>query len=75
MQLTINITDKAVYKTLIAFLKSLNIEIVKTDETVEQEMDEMYLHSKGNLSRAYSDDEPQYDLSMVNEPNPIYEKE
>ena len=75
MQLTINITDKAVYKTLIAFLKSLNIEIVKTDETVEQEMDEMYLHSKSNLSRAYSDDEPTYDLSMVNEPNPSYEKE
>ena len=75
MQLTINITNKAVYKTLIAFLKSLNIEIVKTDESFDKEMEEMNLLSKNNLSRAYSDNEPEYDLSMVSEPNPSYEKE
>ncbi|MEI6522910.1 MAG: hypothetical protein WCO37_05380 [Bacteroidota bacterium] len=75
MQLTINITNKAVYKALVEFLKSLNIEIIKTDETFDNEKDEMYLLSKNNLSKAYSNDEPEYNLGMVNEPNPSYEKE
>jgi hypothetical protein len=74
MQLTVNITNKRVYKALVAFLKSLNIEIVRTDEALISEIDEMKELSKTNLSRAYSNDEPEYDLSMVSEPNPSYEK-
>ena len=75
MQLTINIHNKEVYKTLIEFLKSLNIEIVKTEESYDNEIAEMQLLSKNNLSRAYSNAEPEYNIGMVNEPNPSYEKE
>lgn len=74
MQLTININNKAVYKALVEFLKSLNIEIVRSDEVLISEIDEMKELSKINLLRVYSNDEPEYDLSMVSEPNPSYEK-
>lgn len=38
----------------------------------ENEDKDFYQASLGGLANAYSDDEPDYDLSLVNEPNPNY---
>jgi hypothetical protein len=74
MQLTININNKVVYKALIEFLKSLNIEIVQMGDFIDNEANELQQLSTTNLARAYAEDEPEYNLSMLSEPNPSYEK-
>jgi hypothetical protein len=74
MQLTININNKAVYKALVEFLKSLNVEIVQVGDYTDNEANELQQLSTTNLARAYADDEPEYNLSMLSEPNPSYEK-
>lgn len=38
----------------------------------EETDDNFYAYSVKGLSRAYADDEPEYDMSMVKEPNPSY---
>ncbi len=40
-------------------------------ESSEREFWRLFAHR--NLNRAYSDDEPEYTMSMVKEPNPKYE--
>ena len=69
MQLTIKIDDRNVYKSLVAFLKSLKIQIVKIDESIDSSNEDMYKISKQNINRAYSENEPDYDLNMLKEPN------
>ena len=73
MQLTIKIDDRNVYKSLVAFLKSLKIQIVKIDESIDSSNEDMYKISKQNINRAYSENEPDYDLNMLKEPNSTYE--
>lgn len=41
----------------------------------EDEEDDFYALSARGLSKAYSDDEPDYDLSSIKEPNPLYKNE
>lgn len=38
----------------------------------EDDSNEFYDLSMKGLSKAYSDDEPGYDFSMIKEPNPLY---
>lgn len=71
MLMTIKIDDNEVYNSLIEFLKSIKVEIIK-DEFLSDE--DFYNLSKSNLAKAYSDNEPDYKENMVNEPNPIYER-
>ncbi|HEX5151778.1 MAG TPA: hypothetical protein VFW07_10025 [Parafilimonas sp.] len=41
----------------------------------EQEQDnDFYYLSQQNLSKGYTQDEPDYDLTLVKEPNPKYER-
>ncbi len=39
----------------------------------DEEAKEFYALSSEGLSQSYSTDEPEYDLSLVKEPNPHYE--
>jgi hypothetical protein len=48
----------------------IEIEIKSTNEE-----DNWYQFSKEKLAKAYGTDEPEYDESMVNEPNPDYNKQ
>ena len=41
---------------------------------IEDEENEFYDLSMAGLSKAYSEDEPDYDVSMIKEPNPDYNK-
>ena len=53
--------------------REYGIEVqVKAKETSEE--DSWRQFSKEKLSKAYSANEPEYDLSMVKEPNPDYKK-
>jgi hypothetical protein len=40
----------------------------------ETEHDDFLQMSLAGLARAYGENEPEYDLSMISEPNPDYEK-
>ncbi len=61
-------------KQVLDFVKKLKLKVsVKdTDKESELEQDEWMSFSKQNLAKAYGDDEPEYDLSMLKEPNPEY---
>jgi hypothetical protein len=37
--------------------------------------DDFYTLSARGLAKAYSDDEPEYDTSLLKEPNPLYKNE
>lgn len=53
--------------------REYGIEVkVETKKTIEE--DSWLQFSKEKLSKAYGTDEPEYDLSMVQEPNPDYKK-
>ena len=53
--------------------REYGIEVrVEAKETREE--DSWHQFSKEKLSKAYGEDEPEYDLSMVKEPNPDYKK-
>jgi hypothetical protein len=41
----------------------------------EDDSNEFYDLSIQGLSKAYSDDEPEYDFYMIKEPNPLYKNE
>ena len=74
MELTVRINDKDIYNSLTQFLKALHIEIVREEHDEEiKEREEWYKFAAANLARAYSDDEPEYTLDMIKEPNPEYE--
>lgn len=40
---------------------------------IEEEENQFYKLADEGLSKAYSQDEPEYDLSLINEPNATYE--
>lgn len=46
------------------------IVTILSEETDER--DEWIVSAKKNLARAYEDDEPEYDLSLIKERNPDY---
>lgn len=41
----------------------------------EETEGDFYAFSSHGLSKAYSDDEPEYDISLLKEPNPLYKDE
>ena len=51
------------------------IEIEMTSKSVNDEDKEWKKISQGNMLRAYGADEPEYDMSMIIEPNPFYKNE
>lgn len=61
-------------KQVLDFVKKLKLKVsVKdTDKESELEQDEWMNFSKQNLAKAYGTDEPEYDLSMLKEPNLEY---
>ena len=68
MELTIKIRDEKSYEALLHFLRS------QPDEyQLKSELDEWQLTAHQNFSKAYSEDEPDYSLTLVKEPNPFYE--
>lgn len=70
MELTIKIENKNIYESLVQFLRSLNITIVKEDRSTE----EWEQSSSQNLARAYGENEPDYTENILREPNPGYER-
>lgn len=40
----------------------------------ENKEDDFYTFSAQGLAKAYSDDEPEYDIALIKEPNPEYKK-
>lgn len=70
MELTIRIQNKKIYKALVQFLSSLNIEIVSQE--MEAEEKDWQKQSLQGLAKAYDADEPNYDKLTVKEPNPDY---
>lgn len=40
----------------------------------EEKEDDFYFLSAQGLAKAYSDNEPEYDTSLIKEPNPEYKK-
>lgn len=49
--------------------KKVKLLFLIEDEKTENEF---YTLSEEGLSKAYSSDEPEYDLSLIKEPNPSY---
>lgn len=47
--------------------------IVGGDDTLESEREDLFLLSNQRFAEAYGDDEPEYTLDMIKEPNPNYE--
>ncbi len=74
MEFTIKIEDKQVYKTLLQFLESLHIQVIEKKYISEDIDSERLITSKQNLSKAYSDKEPDYSTNMIKELNPTYER-
>ncbi len=70
MELTIKINDVKSYEALLAFLKLLpvEIELKESDQVHWQEF------SIQKLAEAYAENEPEYTLSMIKEPNLLYER-
>lgn len=54
-------------------IKNKKVKLLILIDEEEQEAD-FYTLSEQNLSKAYSYDEPEYDLSLVKEPNPSYDR-
>ena len=70
--------DRLIVETLnfLQFLKAKEQPNISTDESLlaDSESAEWYALSLQGLNRAYSDDEPDYDLSQIKEFNPNYER-
>jgi hypothetical protein len=47
--------------------------IVGDDDTLDSEREDWWLLSSQRLAEAYGEDEPEYSLEMIKEPNPDYE--
>lgn len=47
--------------------------IVGDDDTLDAEREDWWFLSSQRLAEAYSEDEPEYSLEMIKEPNPDYE--
>jgi hypothetical protein len=47
--------------------------IVGGGETLESEREEWFLLSSQRFAEAYGEDEPEYTLDLIKEPNPDYE--
>jgi hypothetical protein len=71
MYLTIRINNKTIYDDLILYLRSQKIQIV-SQQPDDEEAVWHHFFAEG-LNKAYSKDEPDYELSMIKEPNPEYE--
>lgn len=72
----ITIEKESMLNQLLDFVKKLKLKVRVTDSEVEfeNEHSEWLALSKRNLTKIYGEDEPDYDLSMVKEPNPEYKK-
>ena len=75
-------TDLSLVKKILTQLKFVKRIILQQDNAIEEnrtnnndiaEESDFYELSKENLSKAYSDKEPEYSLNMLKEPNPNYE--
>ena len=73
--LIINIDQDSSLKLLMDLVNKLHlkVKVVSTEKTEEENEREGWNNfSMKNLNAAYGDNEPDYDLSMVKEPNPEY---
>jgi hypothetical protein len=59
-------------KLLIDILNRMNISFSTVNKEKEDEDSSWDLLTQESLSGAYSDDEPEYSLDLVQEPNPDY---
>jgi hypothetical protein len=70
--------DRLIVETLnfLQFLKAKERSNRSTEESslADSESADWYALSLQGLSRAYSDDEPEYELSQIKEFNPSYER-
>ena len=70
--------DRLIVETLnfLQFIKAKEQSNRATDESLiaDSESAEWYAFSLKGLNRAYSDDEPDYELSQIKEFNPNYER-
>jgi len=73
MLMTIKIDDNELYNSLKQFLKSIKVEIIN-DEISKEDDTDFYNFASENLSKAYSENEPEYTENMINEPNVLYER-
>ncbi|OFX19446.1 MAG: hypothetical protein A2033_11255 [Bacteroidetes bacterium GWA2_31_9] len=71
--MTIKIDDNELYNSLKQFLKSIKVEIIN-DEISKEDDTDFYNFASENLSKAYSENEPEYTENMINEPNVLYER-
>lgn len=75
--LIINIDKDSSLKPLLELVKKLHLKakVMSTDkkESDEEQKDWMNFSAQ-NLNNAYGEHEPDYNLSMVKEPNPEYKK-
>ena len=44
------------------------------DDTLDSEREDWWLLSSQRLAEAYGEDEPEYSLEMIKEPNPDYDR-
>ncbi|MEO6406644.1 MAG: hypothetical protein ABIY51_06020 [Ferruginibacter sp.] len=58
------------------FVKSVKVLYGEKQITIsiKDEDEEWNEYSAQQLSKSYSEDEPEYSLSMISEPNPVYKK-
>ncbi|MFO0507849.1 MAG: hypothetical protein ACK5YS_03150 [bacterium] len=68
MELTIKIKDEKSYEALLHFL-----HLQPGEYQLKSELDDWQVTSHQNFSKAYSEGEPEYFVSLVTEPNPFYE--
>jgi len=71
MYVTIKIENKEMYYILVQYLKSLKIQIVSEEPENENEVWNRITTER--INQAYSLEEPDYDTSMIKEPNSDYE--
>lgn len=65
--------NKQEYIFLIELFQKMKIEFKPlTYNSENEDTDDWFKFSINNLSRAYSDDEPEYTSAMIKEPNPEY---
>ncbi len=73
--LIINIDKESSLTPLLELVKKLHLKakVMTTDKKEGYKEREEWLNfSAQNLNAAYGEKEPDYDLSMVKEPNPVY---
>ncbi|HBX51101.1 MAG: hypothetical protein A2275_12585 [Bacteroidetes bacterium RIFOXYA12_FULL_35_11] len=83
MEAIIRTDNKKLFMSLLKFLEALNISVETMDNQKEEEslkkvnlssLDDFYTLSGNSLSKAYSENEPEYHLFQVKEPNPNYDR-